>query len=86
MKAKLKGNLKELFEQKAIHVRSNMIEYITYYKHNDSYHIACVGINSSGVYFKGTIHEELDNQFYFQYDLNDTYPKIKENPISIYDI
>jgi hypothetical protein len=86
MKAKLKGDLKELFSQKAIHVRSNMIEYVKHFERDDSYHVACLGQNSYNVCFKGMIHEELDNQFYFQYDLNDTYPKIKENPISIYDI
>ena len=85
MKAKLKGDLKELFSQKAVHVRNNMVEYVKHYEHDDSYHVACFGQNKHGVYFKASIHEELNNQFFFQCDLNDVYSKIKENPILIYN-
>ncbi len=86
MKTKFKGDLRSLYEQKSIIVRKDTIEYIVYYKHNDSYRITCVGVNSSGVYFKGTIHDCLKGAYYFQYDLDQTYLKVKENPISIYNL
>lgn len=85
MKAKLKGDLKTLFEQKATFVRSNMIEYIEHYKHANTYRICCVGINSYGCCFKGSIHSCLNDSFYFQHDLDDTYLAVKENPILIYN-
>ena len=85
MKTKFKGDLRSLYEQKSIIVRKDMIEYIAYYKHNDSFVIACYGVNSNGVPFKGTIHSELNDNFYFQCDLNDTYNKVKENPVIVYN-
>ena len=86
MKAKLKGNLRELHAARAVQVRHNMVEFVQHYKHNDTFVVACYGVNSYGVQFKGTIRPDLKDNFYFQYDLNDTYDKVKDAPASVYNL
>lgn len=92
MKPLLKGDLKALYEQKAIKVhRNGAIEYVRAFKYRtashpeDTYRIYCVGKNAHGLCYNGAAMECLGGRFFFQCDTEDTYDRVKDNPELLYN-
>lgn len=93
MKPLLKGDLKTLYEQKAIkRHRNGAIEYVRAYTYRtpshpeDTYAICCVGKNEYGVCYTGTSMDYLQGRFFFQCDTEDTYERVKDNPELLYEL
>lgn len=93
MKPLLKGDLKALYEQRAIKVhRNGAIEYIKAYRYRtashpeDTYAIMCVGKNPNGVCYHGTSMDCCGGRFFFQCDTEDTYDRVKDNPELLYEL
>lgn len=93
MRPLLKGDLKALYEQRAIKVhRNGAIEYVKAYTYRtpshpeDTYQIRCVGKNPHGVCYTGASMEHLQGRFFFQCDTADIYEQVKDNPELLYEL
>lgn len=93
MRPLLKGDLKALYEQRAIAVhRNGCIEYVRAYTYRtpshpeDTYAIACVGKNKHGLCYNGLSMECLGGRFFFQCDTEDVYDRVKDDPQLIYEL
>lgn len=96
MKPLLKGNLKDLYEQKAVKVRrlktGTFVEYIQKneylperYGDDKRYTIEICGINANNVPIAGSPADWADNRYFFQCADMEAAEEILANPIKAYD-
>lgn len=84
--------LAEMYANQEVAVRKTkkveMIEFIQFYRYDNSYGISCIGKTEQGVAFQGGIldYYKDGNTFFFQF-ANDRalYDDVKEEPKKIYE-
>lgn len=91
----LRGTPEYLYDNKIYIFRktanNELIEFVrkldlTKFGRGVKYKIVCIGINKLGVCFRGALLSNTDKNFFFQVDTDETYFKIKDNPLKLYEL